>query len=66
VNTAARLEAMTKTAHRSILVAVSTRHALLRPPGDLAFVGEFEVRGRESTIRLWTLASADALEADTA
>jgi len=64
VNTAARLESMTKAAHRSILVAESTRHALLHPPGDLAFVGEFDVRGRESTIRLWTLASADGHEAE--
>jgi adenylate cyclase len=56
VNTAARLEEMTKTARRSILVAESTRHSLLDPPDDLAFVGEFDVRGRESTIRLWTLA----------
>jgi adenylate cyclase len=55
VNTAARLEGMTKTARRSILIAESTRRALLRPPRNLAFVGEFEVRGRQSTIRLWTL-----------
>lgn len=61
VNIASRLESMTKKAHRSILVAESTRDALLRPSGDLAFVGEFDVRGRESTIRLWTLASADGL-----
>jgi adenylate cyclase len=63
VNTAARLEAMTKTAERSILVAESTCQALIHPPGDLAFVGEFNVRGRESTIRLWTLASVDGREA---
>jgi adenylate cyclase len=56
VNTAARLESMTKTARCPILVAESTNDALLRPPDDLAFVGEFEVRGKESTIRLWTLA----------
>ena len=55
VNTASRLEGMTKTTERSILVAESTRDALLDPPGDLSFVGEFEVRGRESKIRLWTL-----------
>jgi adenylate cyclase len=60
VNTAARLESMTKTAHCPILVAESTRDALLCPPGDLAFVGEFDVRGRESTVRVWTLASARA------
>jgi adenylate cyclase len=55
VNTAARIEALTKAARRPILVAESTCDALLDPPGDLSFVGEFDVRGRESTIRLWTL-----------
>jgi adenylate cyclase len=55
VNTASRLEAMTKTTGRSILVAESTRDALLNPPHDLSFVGEFDVRGRESKIRTWTL-----------
>jgi adenylate cyclase len=65
VNTAARLEGMTKTAQRSILVAESTCHALLHPPDDLAFVGEFDVRGRQSTIRLWTPASPQARDAAT-
>jgi adenylate cyclase len=58
VNTAARLQEMTKSAHRSILIAESTRGALLSPPDDLAFVGEFDVRGRQSAVRLWTLAQA--------
>jgi adenylate cyclase len=60
VNTASRLEGMTKAAQRSILFAESTREALLRPPGDVAFVGEFDVRGKQSTLRLWTLASGDS------
>jgi adenylate cyclase len=55
VNTASRLEAMTKTTGRSILVAESTHDALLNPPHDLSFVGELDVRGRESKIRTWTL-----------
>jgi class 3 adenylate cyclase len=59
VNTAARLEEMTKTVKRSILLAESTREALLDPPADLAFEGEFDVRGRASKIRLWTLAASD-------
>lgn len=58
VNTAARLEEMTKSAQEPILIAESTRRALLSPSGDLTFVGEFDVRGRRSTIRLWTLPSA--------
>jgi adenylate cyclase len=57
VNTAARLQDMTKSAGHCVLVSESVREALLRPPSDLAFVGEFEVRGRRSTIRLWTIAS---------
>src|SRR5215212_1962900 len=55
VNTASRLEAMTKTTGRSILVAESTRDAMLNPPHNVCFVGELDVRGRESKIRTWTL-----------
>jgi adenylate cyclase len=57
VNTAARLQEMTKSARHPVLVSESVREALLQPPSDLAFVGEFDVRGRRSPIRLWTLAS---------
>jgi adenylate cyclase len=56
VNTASRIEGMTKTAQCSILLADSTRLALLSAPDDLVLAGEFEVRGRQSGIRLWTLA----------
>ena len=55
VNTASRIETMTKTIGGPILLAESTRAALLRPPDDLQHVGEFEVRGRSSTVSLWTL-----------
>jgi hypothetical protein len=48
---------MTKSARHSVLISESVHQALLRPPSDLAFVREFEVRGRRSTVRLWTLAS---------
>jgi adenylate cyclase len=63
VNTAARLQEMTKSTRHPLLVSESAREALLRPPGDLAFVGEFEVRGRQSTIRLWTLGSSPSVAA---
>ncbi len=56
VNTASRLEGMTKTTRQSVLIADSTRQALLRPPSDLVYVGEFDVRGKQSSIRLWTFA----------
>ena len=55
VNTASRIEGMTKTVGSPILVAESTRQALLRPPDDLHFLGDFEVRGRKSPVALWTL-----------
>ena len=54
VNTAARLEAMTKAAGRPLLVAESTREALSSTPEDLQFVGESPIRGRQSTVGLWT------------
>ena len=55
VNTAARLEGLTKGAGRSLLLAESTYRALSRPPDDLDFVGEFGIRGRRGQINLWTL-----------
>jgi adenylate cyclase len=55
VNTASRIEGMTKTVGGPILLAQSTRQALLRPPDDLQLLGEFEVRGRKSAVTLWTL-----------
>jgi adenylate cyclase len=58
VSTASRIEGMTKTTRRSVLIADSTRRALLRPPIDLLHVGEFDVRGKQSSIRLWTIGCA--------
>jgi adenylate cyclase len=58
VNTASRIEGMTKTIGGPILLAESTRDALLRQPEDLRRVGEFKVRGRESTVSLWTVDGA--------
>jgi adenylate cyclase len=57
VNTASRIEGMTKTTRQSVLISDSTRRALLRPPSDLVYVGEFDVRGKQSSIRLWTFAA---------
>jgi adenylate cyclase len=54
VNTASRIEGMTKATGQSVLISDSTRQALLRPPSDLVYVGEFDLRGKQSSIRLWT------------
>jgi adenylate cyclase len=58
VNTAARIESLTKTLAGPILLSESTRAALLRPPGDLRAVGEVEVRGRQSAVALWAVDAA--------
>jgi adenylate cyclase len=55
-NTAARLEAMTKNTPYPIFIADSTRRFLRRPPEDLVFADELDVRGKRSKVRLWTLA----------
>jgi adenylate cyclase len=57
VNTAARVEEMTKRVGRPILFADSTCQALANRPDDADFLGEFEVRGRHSAISVWTLDS---------
>jgi adenylate cyclase len=59
VNTASRIEGMTKTVGDPILLAESTRSALVDQPDDLRHVGEFEVRGRDSTVTLWTVERAE-------
>jgi adenylate cyclase len=58
VNTASRIEGMTKTVGGPILLAQSTREALVRQPDDLERVGDFEVRGRDATVSLWTVNGA--------
>jgi adenylate cyclase len=57
-NTAARLEGMTKGTPHMLFVAESTREMLRTPVDELFFVDEFEVRGREAKIRLWSLPEA--------
>jgi adenylate cyclase len=55
VNTASRIEGMTKTIGGPILLSDSTTSALLQRPDDLEHLGEFDVRGRDSTVSLWTV-----------
>jgi adenylate cyclase len=58
-NTASRLEGMTKGSGHMLFVADTTRERLKRPRGDLVLVGEFEVRGREAAVPVWTIAAPD-------
>ena len=54
-NTAARLEGMTKGTPHQLFVADSTKESLTADPGDLVFVDEFPVRGREATIKVFSI-----------
>ncbi len=58
VNTASRIEGMTKTVGRPILLSDATVEALVSPPGDLERLGDFEVRGRDASVTLWTVDGA--------
>jgi adenylate cyclase len=60
-NTAARLEGMTKGTPHMLYVADSTHGFLKEPPDDLVPVGEFEVRGRQEKVKLWSLADGAAV-----
>jgi adenylate cyclase len=53
VNTAARLEGMTKGSGHSMFVADSTRERLSEGDGELSFVDSFPIRGRAEEIRVW-------------
>jgi adenylate cyclase len=60
VNTASRLEGMTKGSGHQVFVADSTRDALVAGPDGLVLVGDREVRGRSEPIRVWTVPSGSA------
>ena len=57
-NTAARLEAMTKGTPYMIFMSDATRAALSEEPADLVYVDEFEVRGRQEKVKLWSVGEA--------
>jgi adenylate cyclase len=54
VNTAARLEGMTKGTGHSLFVADSTRKLLGAKDGELSFVDSLPVRGRAEEIKVWS------------
>jgi adenylate cyclase len=54
-NTASRLEGMTKGTPNMLFVAEATRDWMVDPPEDLEFVNEFEVRGREAKMRIYSI-----------
>jgi len=56
-NTAARLEGMTKGTPHSVFIAESTKELLHSGLDGLCYVDELPVRGREATIRIWTISA---------
>jgi len=58
-NTASRLEGMTKGTPFQLFMSESTYEKLPRKPEDLAFIDEFEVRGRQQRLRVWGLVEDD-------
>jgi len=54
VNTAARIEQLTKQTGCSILIADQTKTNMTGTAEGLTFVDEFDIRGRQSRIKLWT------------
>ncbi len=55
VNTASRIEGMTKGTPFSVLIAESTIEMMSERPTDLVYYDELEVRGRMAKLKLWAL-----------
>jgi adenylate cyclase len=55
VNTASRIEGMTKETPYSVLIAESTVESLRNPPDDIVFHEEQSVRGRREKLKLYAL-----------
>jgi hypothetical protein len=56
---------MTKGQTHYLFMSDTTREALTGEVDDLVFVDEFEVRGRQSKVKIWSVesASVEAFEA---
>ena len=59
-NTASRLEGMTKGQPYVLFMSDTTKEALTRKVDDIVFVDEFEIRGRQGLIKIWSIADAAA------
>jgi adenylate cyclase len=55
VNTASRLEQMTKDTDHMVFISDSTRSALSRTPGNLVHIGEVTPRGRQAAVAVFAL-----------
>jgi adenylate cyclase len=55
VNTASRIEGLTKGTPFPVFMAESTRELLREQPEDLLYVDELEIRGRTEKVKLYSL-----------
>jgi adenylate cyclase len=55
VNTASRLEGLTKGTPFPLFISETTRDLLRHEPEDLLYVAELEVRGRSEKVNVWSL-----------
>jgi len=55
VNTASRLEGLTKGTPFPLFISETTRDLLRHEPEDLMYVAELEVRGRSEKVNVWSL-----------
>ena len=55
VNTASRLEGLTKGTPFPLFISETTRDLLRHEPEDLHYVAELEVRGRSEKVNVWSL-----------
>jgi len=64
-NTASRLEGMTKGQPYALFMSDTTKEALTKEVHDIVFVDEFEVRGRQEPVKIWSIedAAAEGFEA---
>jgi len=63
-NTASRLQGMTKGQEYLFYMADSTREALIEEVDDVVFVDEFEVRGRQEKVKIWSIEAANSAAFD--
>jgi adenylate cyclase len=59
-NVAARIEQLTKGTPHQLMLSAATKDALTRPPDDLLFVEDVELRGRRARTGIWSLAGGQA------
>jgi adenylate cyclase len=57
-NTASRLQGMTKGQSHLLFFADTTRERLQQELDDIVFIDEFEVRGRQQPVKIWSIAAA--------